>query len=68
MADEKVMPTIERRRKHAKIKERQKQRELEEKAQKVRVLEEGYGIVITLLLSSINVQLCIEHELFNLGF
>lgn len=56
MADEKVIPTIERRRKHAKIKERQKQRELEEKAQKVRVLEEGCGIVITSLLSSINVQ------------
>lgn len=34
MADEKVLPTLERRRKHAKIKERQKQRELEEKAQK----------------------------------
>ncbi|XP_078317133.1 regulator of G-protein signaling 22-like isoform X10 [Crassostrea virginica] len=34
LADEKVLPTIERRRKHAKIKERQKQRELEEKAQK----------------------------------
>lgn len=39
MADEKVLPTLERRRKHAKIKERQKQRELEEKAQKVRVIE-----------------------------
>lgn len=38
MADEKVLPTLERRRKHAKIKERQKQRELEEKAQKVRVI------------------------------
>ncbi|XP_078317131.1 regulator of G-protein signaling 22-like isoform X8 [Crassostrea virginica] len=35
LADEKVLPTIERRRKHAKIKERQKQRELEEKAQKI---------------------------------
>eukprot|EP00105_Crassostrea_gigas_P001535 XP_011413762.1 PREDICTED: regulator of G-protein signaling 22-like isoform X1 [Crassostrea gigas] len=35
MADEKVLPTLERRRKHAKIKERQKQRELEEKAQKI---------------------------------
>lgn len=45
MADEKVLPTLERRRKHAKIKERQKQRELEEKAQKVRVFEESSGIV-----------------------
>lgn len=54
MADEKVLPTLERRRKHAKIKERQKQRELEEKAQKVRVIEESSGIVIMSLLSSVN--------------
>lgn len=50
MADEKVLPTLERRRKHAKIKERQKQRELEEKAQKVRVIEESFFIS----LSSVN--------------
>lgn len=54
MADEKVLPTLERRRKHAKIKERQKQRELEEKAQKVRVIEESSGIVFISLLSSVN--------------
>ncbi|XP_062622308.1 regulator of G-protein signaling 22-like isoform X4 [Saccostrea cucullata] len=34
IADEKVLPTIERRRRHAKIKERHRQREMEEKAQK----------------------------------
>lgn len=54
MADEKVLPTLERRRKHAKIKERQKQRALEEKAQKVRVIEESSGIVFISLLSSVN--------------
>lgn len=54
MADEKVLPTLERRRKHAKIKERQKQRELEEKAQKVRVFRESSGVDITSLLSSVN--------------
>lgn len=54
MADEKVLPTLERRRKHAKIKERQKQRELEEKAQKVRVIEESFRIVFISLLSSVN--------------
>lgn len=54
MADEKVLPTLERRRKHAKIKERQKQRELEEKAQKVRVIKESSEIVIISLLSSVN--------------
>lgn len=54
MADEKVLPTLERRRKHAKIKERQKQRELEEKALKVRVIEESSGIDIISLLSSVN--------------
>lgn len=53
MADEKVLPTLERRRKHAKIKERQKQRELEEKAQKVRVIEESSSIVF-ISLSSVN--------------
>lgn len=35
LADDKVMPTIERRRKHAKIKERQKQKEEEEKQARV---------------------------------
>ena len=36
LADEKILPTIERRRRHAKMKEKQRQKEIEDRAARVR--------------------------------